>query len=264
MGGSLARQLKAQADPPLIRAWSQDEDDLAAGSRSGALDEVVAAADEVPEGCDLLVYATPLGATLRLLQDHAEVWAEGTTVTDLVSLKAPLMDRMRAQGQAHRYVGSHPMAGGEGAGFLASRAGLFQDARVWLVASEASDEVRGRVQALWEGLGARPAWTDARGHDEAMAWVSHLPQLVSNALALALEGEGFGPGDLGTGGLDMIRLANSSPEMWGDLLFATSNLPDALRALKETVGDVEALVRSRDLSGIVERMNRTRRWSTET
>jgi prephenate dehydrogenase len=264
MGGSLGRALKTLPNPPSVRALSEAEDDLAAGLEVGALDRAVRQPEELLAGLDLLVYATPLEATLRLMEVHAPFLSPETAVTDMVSLKGPLLNRMRALGKGDQYVGSHPMAGGEGRGFAASRTDLFQGARIWIVPGDGRAEVLEGVEALWRSLGALPATIEARDHDGLMAWASHLPQLTSNALALALEDGGIRRGDLGPGGRDMTRLAGSAPEMWEDLfrnpppevLEALEAMQSRLRELKELLDEA----RTEELSA---RMRMTGRWTRE-
>lgn len=264
MGGSLARALKTLPDPPHVRAYSLHEQDLRTARAAGAVDESSNDAAEVVADVDLVVYATPLEATLGLLSAHEGVWRDDAVITDVVSLKAPVLERMRRLGAAERYVGGHPMSGGVGAGFAASRRGLFQDVLVWLVRGDAEERAARKVVGVWKAVEARPAWTEADAHDQKMAWVSHVPQLVANALARALSREGFGPGDLGPGGRDMTRLAGSSPQMWQDLLAATApELAPALRAVGRELADVARWLSEGDVQSVADLMARTRHWRGE-
>ncbi len=264
MGGSLARALKALPSPPHVTAFSLDPEDLRMGLQAGVLDLGTEHPEELLPDRDMVVYAVPLGATLKLLGEHRSLWGPDTVVTDLVSLKAPIQARMEALGEAHRHVGCHPMAGGERRGFHASRGGLFQGVRIWMTATRASEETRVSLEAFWEALGAHPRWTEAQAHDRLMAWVSHLPQLTANALALALEGEGIQREQLGPGGRDMTRLAGSAPEMWKDLLTGMgSELPEALRSLEAALARFRIDLEEGRIEEVAERMNRTRGWSWE-
>lgn len=261
MGGSLARALKKLPDPPEVRALSTDPGELEAGLSLGVLDRAVESPEALLRELDLLVYATPLGTALELMKAHAPLLEPTTVVTDLVSLKAPIRDRMDALGLAERYVGSHPMAGGEGRGFSASRDDLFAGARVWMVPGGAPPITVGRVEAFWQALGARPEPLGARAHDRLMTWVSHLPQLAANALALALEAEGLGREDLGPGGRDMTRLAGSSPGMWRDLFrHAPPELPSALSSLEKELAGLRTLIEEGRSDAVAAGMARTALW----
>ena len=256
IGGSLARALAALDRPPRVVATSQTPSSLELAERAGAIAAGSTDPAAVLAGADLVVYATPLDVTLRLLADHRGGWPAGAVVTDVVSLKGPVEDAMGALGESARYTGSHPMAGGEGSGFGHSAADLFAGATVWLTGKGAGAAA---VEALWLTVGARPRWTTALEHDRLMSWCSHLPQLASNALARVLEESGHAPSDLGTGGADMVRLAGSSPEMWLPLL-ARSEAGVALRDLARAARELADALDRRDLEAIEDWMRSTRSW----
>ena len=118
------------------------------------------------------------------------------------------------------------------------------------------------MHRLWRALGGRPEAVDAAEHDHLMALVSHLPQLASNALAGVLADRHLARDRLGPGGADMTRLAASSPTMWRDIFEHAS--PDLIRGLRELARAstrVADLLEHRDLDGLEELMNATRRWS---
>jgi prephenate dehydrogenase len=265
VGGSLARDLRGLSRPPAITAVSARHREVEDGVAAGILDAAPGDLEGILREADLVVYATPVGTTLRLLEEHRGLWRPGAVITDVGSLKAPVLEAVEELGEGVRYVGSHPMAGGEGSGFGASRQGVFRDARVWLVAGKARPQVRRRVWDLWEAVGGRPAWIDPLEHDRRMVWASHLPQLAANALALALEGAGLHPGDLGPGGRDMTRLAASGPEMWQDLFrHAPGDLLAALEGLEGEVGRLRRLLEEERWEEVARAMKRTGNWKKKT
>ncbi|NIR81299.1 MAG: prephenate dehydrogenase/arogenate dehydrogenase family protein, partial [Gemmatimonadetes bacterium] len=89
--------------------------------------------DEAVGLAEVVVYATPLTATLDLMGRHRQRWRDDALLMDVASLKAPVMNRAGALGILDRWIGAHPMVGGEGSGFEASRADLFAAGHVWLV-----------------------------------------------------------------------------------------------------------------------------------
>jgi prephenate dehydrogenase len=262
MGGSLARALKRLPDSPHISAISRHPEEIRGGLDAGVIDEEPSGKEQFLREIDLLVYATPLEATLSLMATHEPFLPTTAAVTDVVSLKGPVIARAEELGLRDRFVGSHPMVGGTGTGFEHSSESLYRGARIWLVSgSKGGGPHLERIRAFWLDLGSRPAEIAAHEHDELMTWVSHLPQLTSNALALALKRRGLAHGHLGSGGRDMTRLAGSGPEMWRDLLAAApGSLPRALEAAEEALAEVRELLSSGDLDGITERMRETRGW----
>ena len=154
------------------------------------------------------------------------------------------------------------MAGSHESGFWASRADLFTGARVWIVGDEVADDLHvTRVSRLWTSLGATPTPIGAEEHDRLMARVSHVPQLVANALAAVLADAGISATELGPGARDMTRLASSSAEVWGDLLrHATPEVPETLRSVAETLERLAQLVEDHDAVALDRVMRETRSW----
>ena len=241
MGGSVARAL-AKLDPrPRVTAYARNPADCRSARDAGVVDAVAATSDEAVVDQDVVLYATPLGASGDMMASHADLWG-GASVTDLVSLKHPLLRRARERGYAACYVGAHPMTGGTGSGFSASLENAFVDRSVWIVGGDADPRHVARICDFWTSIGARLRPVGAREHDRIMVWVSHLPQLLATALARTMAARGVETADLGPGGRDMTRLAMSSPGMWRDLL-AESAGPDA-RALEALVGELEGMRRA--------------------
>lgn len=261
IGGSLARALRSAPGRPWVVGTARDPGDVARAEAAGVLDEVVHDAGRAVEGSDLVVYATPLQATLSLLEAHRERWADEAVITDVVGLKRPVMEHVSHLGLGPRFVGGHPVAGTEGQGYEGGRDGLFRDARVWLIPGEASPAKVARVETLWRQVGARPLLSDAATHDHAMVWCSQTPQLLANALAGALDVADFTPSALGPGGRDMVRLAGSPPALWGEILAHSGReAAGAVRSVARGLEALAALLEAGDIDGVVRFMDRTRTW----
>lgn len=263
MGGSLCRALKSGASSPHIIGMDVSPVVGAKAMEAGAIDRYEPDSRRALEEVDVVVYAAPLGATLSLIGEQADCWKDEALLTDTVSLKKPVLNAAAVAGLAHRFVGAHPICGGEGSGFDAGTAELFEGATVWLsVGDEVSEQARARAEAFWTVVGGVPRWVEAAEHDRRMAWVSHLPQLVANALAGALDAAGCERDELGPGGRDMTRLARSSPEIWRDLLEASAPVTGTgLTSVSNALNVLADLLARRELDRIAEFMERTRRWS---
>ncbi len=261
IGGSLARALRDLPNPPDIAASSLNGDELDAAVRQGVVQQV-GTPERVAADSELVVYATPPDVTLGLLEVHAARWRGDTLVMDVASVKRPVMERARALGLGARVVGSHPMAGGERAGFAAARADLFAGARVWLttVGPEAETAVRA-AESFWRALGAQPARIEAERHDRLVAWTSHLPQISASALAAAIAGSGYAADALGPGGRDATRLAESPTSLWEQILLANADLlEEPLVALEDELGRLIEAVRARDTATIREIFRVAAQW----
>jgi prephenate dehydrogenase len=262
MGGSLARALSGPDRDVRVSGWSPRAEERAAALEAGALSAAPGDWREAVGDVELVVLAAPLAASCELVAGVADAMAPGATLSDVASLKVPIARAVTEAGAEACWVGSHPMTGSEESGFGASRANLYEGARVWTVAHPAAESRAARVHDLWTSLGARPQSIDAEEHDRLMALASHLPQLASNALASVLQEGEVAPSRLGPGGADMTRLAASGPAMWRDIFeHASPELIAGLRALAREAAKIADLVESGDLDRIEEIMNATRAWS---
>jgi prephenate dehydrogenase len=188
IGGSLMRALAAAGHrvtgydlDPATRAMARTG---AAQARSDARWQVSGSIADAVSGADLAVVATPLTAAPAVLDQIAAAEFAGL-VTDVVSVKAPM--RTLAARRGHRYVGGHPMAGKETAGFGASDPRLFAGC-AWVLCLDALTNVDDwlTVAELVTSLGARVVPTTAEDHDRVVAAVSHVPHLLAVALAGAV------------------------------------------------------------------------------
>jgi prephenate dehydrogenase len=153
-------------------------------------------------------------------------------VTDVTSVKAPICREARRLGLAG-FVGGHPMAGSEGRGFAAASSRLFRG-RPWVLSADAASRAAlRRVRALVRDVGARPVLLDPRTHDRAVAFLSHVPQIVAWALMKAARGDRVAARHLAIAGpafREMTRLANSPQEIWREIL--DQNQREVIRALR--------------------------------
>jgi prephenate dehydrogenase len=183
----------------------------------GALDEAYADERAVADGCATLVIATPVEETLKLLRAFAVAPPRASLMLDTASVKACIVQA--ARGLAG-FVATHPIAGSERGGPQAARADLFTD-RVWVYAPSASPAADARAAAFIETTGARAVAVDAAEHDRVVAATSHLPQLLSVALASHLRDALEDPTTRalsGSGLRSMTRLGASSWSMWRGIL----------------------------------------------
>lgn len=240
MGGSVARDLAAAG----VRVLGHDRDEavlrqaMEAGIVAGPLGRTL---DGVAQA-DWLILAVPVDVAPAVLA-AALPWSAGLRlITDLGSTKRGIVEAAERLGCATRFVGSHPLAGDHRAGWPASRAGMFEGARVFLCPAAGVGPASLReARRLWRLCGAVTEVLDARAHDERVAWLSHLPQLLSTALALTLRSAGAAADEPGRGGRDMIRLAGSSSTVWTAILLQNADLlAPAIGQFRARLADLES------------------------
>jgi prephenate dehydrogenase len=183
-------------------------------------------------------------------------------LTDAASLKvvttAEVTARLGARGlDPARFVGGHPMAGSERSGPEAADAQLFQGA-TWILTPTAAtaDATLTRVAAFLRTLGARVVALAPDRHDELVAVVSHLPQVVASSLAAvaadAIEATGDAVLAVAGGGFrDTTRIAASDPRLWIEILAGNRDaVLEALDAYAATLDRARAAVAGRDWAAL--------------
>jgi prephenate dehydrogenase len=209
---------------------------------AGVVDEATTDIASAVRGADLVYVALPIGPSIEALGAIAGASSAKALVTDACSTKAAIcrMARDHFRGGA-RFLGGHPMAGKEQSGIEHADAKLFRGAPYAVMALESDSDPRVAAFAeIVRAMGAQPVWTDPDTHDWAVGIVSHLPQMVSVALARVVQDEtdetGFPLALSGPGLQDMLRLAGSPYEIWRDILLTnTDNVSRALDRLAQAV-----------------------------
>ena len=257
IGGSFGLAVRKQLPEARIVGWDK-EPVLRKAEAAGAIHEGSVDLDRVVAGADLVYLALPVGLTLELLPKVAATAESQALVTDACSTKRAVCQAAAKhfEGSGVRFLGAHPMAGKETAGVEHADAELFRDSKYVLIGGDESssrtDPRVSRFVALVESLGAQSVWLDAETHDWAAAIVSHLPQLVSVALAGVVHEEidetGLPVTLSGRGLRDLLRLAGSPYSIWRDIaLTNTDNISRALDRVAQAVEHLRARLASREL-----------------
>lgn len=250
IGGSVARDLAAAG--VRVLGWDRDPASVDAALGEGIVSAALGPDLEGVGEADVLVIAVPVGAAAGVLERALPRLAGVRLVTDTGSTKASIVAAAERLGIGDRFVGGHPLAGDHRAGWSASRAGLFAGATVYLCRTgTTSDAAMSLARELWSALGGEPVELAATEHDQRLAWTSHLPQVVSAALAATLEAQGHHRAELGPGGRDVTRLAASSPSLWADILIDNrAAVADAVAAMERRFRSIRDAIEAGDAERI--------------
>jgi prephenate dehydrogenase len=214
VGGSIARALRRAG----LRVIGVDRPAVLRRARAArAITVSRSNLREAAAEADVVVLAAPPAANRALLRRL--VGFDGLVVTDVGSVKSPIVREARRLG-LRRFVGGHPIAGSEKAGFVASRSGLF-DGHAWVLVPGPDAGAFRTVAALVRATGARPVRMDEAEHDRVLAYLSHVPQLAAWALLGAAQDDAAARRRLalaGPGFRDMTRLARSPRALWTQIL----------------------------------------------
>lgn len=276
IGASMGLALKAlgpQIDGTVL-GWDVRPAELETALASGAIDEAVPDAGAVLSGAvraDVYVLAMPVLPILDWMRKLAPVLQAGQLVTDVGSTKREIVSLARALygGEAQAtFLPSHPMAGKELGGAALADAELFRGA-AWLFTPLHAPPTP--LEARWRGwieqMGVRSYEMEAEEHDRMCAWVSHLPQMLSTALASLLQ-ETFAGDAHGRAVLESIggralrettRLGASPYSMWRDIaLTNTEPIAATLYALEQKLAHLRENLRTPELREEFHEANRFR------
>jgi prephenate dehydrogenase len=235
IGGSVLRA--AQAGGREVWGATASADDAVAARADGFTisDSVKDALVRVGERDAIVVVAVPLPAVDEVLAQVAEVVPE-CWLTDVVSVKSPVLSSVRRIVPGARFAGGHPMAGSAESGWAAGSAGLFGRA-AWVVGLEDDTDLgTWRVMAqLALDCGAGVVAATATEHDDAVARISHLPHVLAAVLAAA--GAEGGPLALALAAgsfADGTRVAGARPEL--SAAMCEGNRGPLLAALDDALG----------------------------
>lgn len=193
---------------------------LAEAKAAGAISSS-APLKEAAKAADVIYLSQTVDRILMTLGILGESTKPDSLVTDAGSTKVTIVSTASRTLPNTCFLGGHPLAGKERRGASAADAGLFKGRPYILTPPQGPSSPHLATFRGWlEDIGAIPVETTPHEHDAAVAFTSHLPQLLSTALASTLEQQNnpafhtlHGPGLL-----DMTRLALSSPELWSAIL----------------------------------------------
>jgi len=219
-------------------------------------------------GSQVIVLATPVGAIIELIERLGPTLSPQTLLTDVGSTKAEILSRAKkifGSNTGDRFLAGHPMAGKEHSGVAFADPDLFQGA-AWLVTpspgQNVDDGLSGEFLKWVKKIGARVSTMEAEEHDQLCAWISHLPQLISTALAAVLVDEYGNKPMLEVGGRalhEMTRISGSPYSMWRDIALTNKkNIQQTLTKLEQRLAHLRENLDTRELAMEFERAHRLR------
>ena len=257
IGGSLALALKKRGFGGLIVGCDRPPV-LERAEKMGAIDQGRTQIGDAARGSQVVVLATPVGAIIDLIDRLGPALPAKALLTDVGSTKGEVLARATAvfgKNVGRRFLAGHPMAGKENSGVEFADPELFQGVAWFLTPAPGQnvyDGVSGEFLGWIEKIGARVATMDASEHDQLCSWISHLPQLISTALAATLVEEyGEDAPLLEAGGRalrEMTRISSSPYSMWRDVMLTNkANIREALLKLEQRLAHIRENLDTRGL-----------------
>jgi len=220
IGGSMAKDLRKAGFAHEIIGVDSSPENAQEALRLGIVDRIEKLEEAVPHA-DMVIIAIPVDKVLRTLTSVLDLISSQTTVIDVGSTKKAISEAVENHSRRRNYVPAHPMSGTENSGPAAALEGLF-DGKINILCDQekCGPQHLALAEKMFQVLGMDIAYMTADEQDHSTGFISHLPHAAAFALANAvLDKEDreiiF---DLASGGFNStVRLAKSSPEMWGPI-----------------------------------------------
>jgi len=253
MGGSLAlgmrdrcRDLSALDPDPITRELA---------IREQIVTRISADPAEILPNADLVILAAPVSAILEFIPRLPDLHPGSPVVIDLGSTKSLVCQALSKLPHRFETVGGHPMCGKAVGGLQHAEASLFQDAAfAFTPTPNTTERALECANQLAYALGAKPVWIGPNTHDSWVAATSHLPYLLSSALALATPAEAvqlIGPGFRSTS-----RLASSPPSIMLPILETNRrHILEAIDRFRHQLDQLEAVLCCDDIAALKTRLD---------
>ncbi len=219
----------------------------------GAITTVASDFDEIARRADVIYLSHKVDAILAAMPVLGPIARPGCFITDTGSTKTAIVSEATKHIKSAVFVGGHPMAGKETRGIEAADPDLFRD-RPYVLTSQCDSSHMETFVSWLNRIGAHVTYLTPEEHDRTVAYTSHLPQLLSTALAVTLTKERdeviskvFGPGLT-----DMTRLALSASDLWTSILVTNKNaVRQAIGAFTETLGEMTKALEKESLDTLL-------------
>lgn len=260
LGGSVGKAARAKGAVDKIVVWARRPEVRKAIRGQPWCDAVADSPEEAVLRASLVVVAAPVDRIAPLVSQIAPYLEASAIVTDVGSVKGEIVRQCSSslKGRAH-FVGSHPMAGSEKTGWEHGTAELFEKRTCFVTPVEDSNAFA--VESLvrfWSDLGSEVATVDPDMHDEIVAHVSHLPQVLASTLCAFLSNRNPNWRNLAGNGLrDTTRIAGSDPRIWKSILeYNREEVLRTIRGFQDELQAFQAALANRDYIDVVARLER--------
>lgn len=245
IGGSLAKAIKSFDNSLTISAYDYKET-ITKAKAEGIIDYQINSFSELTDE-DIIFLSLPIYQSLDALKQIAPIVKTGCIITDVCSVKNIFFEEWAKFHSRGVFIGGHPMTGKEKSGYDNADALLFENAVYILCGEEKVIEAETQFLNLLHSIGAKVRFIDAKTHDEIVANVSHLPQLLAVSLVNTITNFGSKTESIefAAGGFrDMTRIASSNFEIWESIFSVnkkniTSSINNLIEKLEQFKSSLE-------------------------
>lgn len=239
IGGSMALDIKSNYENVTVFGIDSNEEYLDIALKLKIIDNKALISDLAD--ADFVILAVPVDIALVLLPNVLDKINDGTLVFDVGSTKFPICNAIANHSRRRNFLATHPIAGTEFSGPTAATLGLFEGkTNIICEVEKTTFKLQQKALGLFEKLGMRIRYMDAKSHDKHIAYVSHLSHISSFMLGKTVIEKEKGERDIfdmaGSGFESTVRLAKSSPAMWTPIF--RQNKKHVVKTLEEYISNL--------------------------
>lgn len=257
IGGSIARIRRKQHPNEELIAYNYrktSNPNLDEALSDGVLSHIETNLESFKK-CDIIFLSAPVLINISYLEKLKPIIKPDCILTDVGSVKEDIQKAVEALGMASQFIGGHPMAGAEKAGYHYSSVSLMHKAYYILSPTEQTPHhMIETLQKMVEEMGAIPVIIESNIHDRAVAAISHIPHIAAAALVNLVRSQEQTDlmKILSAGGFkDITRIASSSPDMWQSICLSNKDsILNLLHCLKDSFQDIITMIETEDKDSI--------------
>lgn len=255
IGGSVLQTLKSQSYPGNTYGIDSNSSAISKAKEMGLIlnkDQNI----ETDLQNVLVIFSVPTLSITKAI-DNLNLSTEDVLYTDTCSVKSSVLKDINTRDPKflNKFILSHPIAGSEKSGLVASTPLLF-DNRLTIVCpheKNEEDDIK-KVEAFWNNLGSVTKRLAANNHDELFAKTSHLPHVISYALMDSIFKDLSDEAFLYSGGSleSYTRIASSDPLMWKDIMIANEeSIAESIENFKESLDILLEMIKKKDSQELI-------------
>lgn len=258
MGGSFCKDIKRSMPDTIIYGIDSNDDHLRTALKIGFIDR--SATLEELELADVVIISIPVTTAATLLPNILDRVHDDALVMDVGSTKQEICKVVATHKRRRNFLAMHPIAGTEFSGPDAAMDKLFfGKTNIICEVEKTAFKLQERAMRIFTVLGMRIRYMDPVSHDKHIAYVSHLSHISSFMLGKTVIEKEKNEKDIfdmaGSGFASTVRLAKSSPAMWGPIF--QQNKDNVIETLTEYINNLshfKSLLQNDDFEGVHKEM----------
>ena len=259
MGGSLGMAIKKNGLAKEVIGLSHKQSSLVQAIKNKAIDTGSTDLGKALKNVDCVILAAPVDSIIQLLTRINQYLKRHTIVTDIGSSKVEIVETAtKVLSFPQQFIGSHPLVGSEKRGVSNSVDDLFANAQCVLTPTEITNRVvKEKIKFFWSKLDMDVQYLSPEEHDEALAYISHLPHIMAYGLMETLPKKFLNYSTQSL--IDTTRIAKSSPQMWNDICMTNSKkIIKSLDEMVTTLSSIRQAIVKKDRKDLLQHFSKSK------